>query len=293
MIYISSSSIDGGSIENCIKELIHVGINNIELSGGARYSDNILRSLKNLKDIFSINFLIHNYFPPPKEDFVLNIASHDVKQRQRSIQFVKTSIDMACEIGVDRYTVHAGYTRNFRPNQTGSYFVADDSEGISHEHANHIMLQTLFEIQKYAAERKIKIGLENLFPIDDAPESSLLCTPFDIFRFLDSVAEDDNIGLLLDLGHVLISADYFGFYEDEFIKTLREKYHHKILGVHLSGNDGKYDYHGLLSHDCWQLKAVQQFNYETIPVTIESRGLSPDSVLSQYKMIQSILERNT
>lgn len=292
MIYISSSSIYGVSIENSIKNLADAGIHNIELSGGVQYSENILVNLKRLRETFSINFLIHNYFPPPRKDFVLNIASHNKELRKQSINFIKSSINLAQEIGIDRYTVHAGYTKNFQPNPEGGYFITDNSQGISREQATRIMLQTLSDIQDYAAERKMKIGAENLFPIDTAPESSLLCTPFDVFGFLDSVAEDEHIGLLLDLGHLFISANYFGFDKDDFIKTLDKKYHHKILGIHLSGNDGKSDQHGQLSPDCWQLETVQKFNLKMIPVTIESRGLEANEVLKQYQMVEYVLERN-
>ena len=292
MIYISSSSINSVSIENCLEELINLDIRNIELSGGTSSSDNISKKLKNLKEKFSLNFLIHNYFPPPKKDFVLNIASHNKELRKQSINSIKSSINLAQEIGINRYTVHAGYTKNFQPNPEGGYFIADNSQGISREQATRIMLQTLSEIQDYAAERKVKIGAENLFPIDTAPESSLLCAPSDIFQFLDYTAEERNVGFLLDLGHLFISANYFGFNKDEFIETLDKKYHHKILGIHLSGNDGKSDQHGPLSPDCWQLETVQKFNLKMIPVTIESRGLEANEVLKQYQMVEYVLERN-
>lgn len=292
MIYISSSSIYGVSIENSIKNLADAGIHNIELSGGVQYSENILVNLKRLRETFSINFLIHNYFPPPRKDFVLNIASHNKELRKQSINFIKSSINLAHEMGIDRYTMHAGYTKNFQPNPEGGYFIADNSQGISREQATRIMLQTLSEIQDYAAERKVKIGVENLFPIDTAPESSLLCAPSDIFQFLDYIAENDNVGFLLDLGHLFISANYFGFDKDDFIKTLDKKYRHKILGIHLSRNDGKSDQHGPLSPDCWQLEAVQKFNLKMIPVTIESRGLEANEVLKQYQMVEYVLERN-
>lgn len=292
MIYISSSSVNSVSINNCLEKLINLSIRNIELSGGSIFSDNILKELKKLKEKFSLNFLIHNYFPPPKKDFVLNIASHNKELRKQSINFIKSSINLAQEIGIDRYTVHAGYTRHFRPHPKGGHFVSESSQDISPALALSIMFKSLSEIEEYAAECKVKIGIENLFPIDGASESSLLCAPSDIFQFLDYIAENDNVGFLLDLGHLFISANYFGFDKDDFIKTLDKKYRHKISGIHLSGNDGKSDQHGPLSPDCWQLEVVQKFNLKMIPVTIESRGLEANEVLKQYQMVKYVLERN-
>ena len=51
-------------------------INNIELSGGAHTGD--LKKKLRLVNKFA-NIQLHNYFPPPKKPFVLNLASLDEK----------------------------------------------------------------------------------------------------------------------------------------------------------------------------------------------------------------------
>lgn len=291
MIYISSAAVNSSLIEDSIQKLAGIGICNIELSGGTRYSDNILKKLKDLKNKFSLNYLIHNYFPPPQQDLVINIASQNERTRLESIDFVKGSIKLAQDIKIDCYTLHPGYAREFRPSQKSDYFISDSQPGISPELASAIMFKSLSAIRKYARERGVRIGLENLFPTDNAPNGSLLCIPADIIQFLDYFGKDDNIGFLLDLGHLLISANYFNFNKDEFIELLRDNYQDKICGIHLSGNDGKTDKHSPLSTDCWQLRAVQRFDLEKIPITFECRGLNTQELLKQYQMVKNILEK--
>lgn len=292
MIYISTSTINRDSIEECVKELVRLDIRNIELSGGVGYSDDIPESLKSLKDKYSLNYLVHNYFPPPKEDFVLNIASTDDNIRRRSLEVIKSSIDLARILDIDFYSVHAGYANHFLPGIEGGYFSPGRDEGISRGDAMSIMHGTLLEVKEYASKYHIKIGIENLFPFGNSPENTLLSTPDDIFGFLDSIADDESFGFLLDLGHLFISANYFGFEIDSFIEHLKTKYHHKVLEIHLSGNDGKLDQHAPLSPDSWQLKTARKFDLDTVPVTLECRGLDPGDVLKQYNIAKKILGRN-
>ena len=71
------------------------GIKNIELSGGV-YSLTLVQDLLKIKN--EVNFRIHNYFPPPKNPFVLNIASLNQKNSKRSMDHVYSSIRYCIKI---------------------------------------------------------------------------------------------------------------------------------------------------------------------------------------------------
>ena len=75
MIYISSSCVKNTKIKDSVEELATNGFKNIELSGGTEYYDNFENDLLELKDKYNLNYRCHNYFPPPKKHFVLNLAS--------------------------------------------------------------------------------------------------------------------------------------------------------------------------------------------------------------------------
>ena len=291
MIYISSSAVNSTSIEDVISKLAGIGIRHIELSGGTSYTDNILKKLKDLKEEFFLKFLMHNYFPPSREDFVLNIASNDQSTRLKSIHFVKKSVDLASNLEIDFYTSHPGYTTEFLAAEKSDYFIADSSSSITTERASTNMFESLSEIREYAVTRGVRIALENLFPPNDAPDSSLLCTPVEISHFLDDFAEDNHVGFLLDLGHLSISAHHYDFDRDEFIEILSHNFQDKIFEIHLSGNDGKNDQHALLEPGCWQLRVARRFNLEKIPITIECREINTPEILNQYQMVKNILGR--
>ena len=71
-IYFSTGGYKNQISKDVVKTLIDIGIKDIELSGTCYSKDNIKDLGKFLE--FS-NLQIHNYFPPPKEPFVLNLAS--------------------------------------------------------------------------------------------------------------------------------------------------------------------------------------------------------------------------
>ena len=92
-IYISTGGYSKISADKTSEELISYGINDIELSGGT-YSEDLVENLKKLKN--KANFQVHNYFPPPKIPFVLNLASQDKDISQLSINHIYNAID-CCE----------------------------------------------------------------------------------------------------------------------------------------------------------------------------------------------------
>ena len=290
MIFVSSSSINKYSIEDAIRELSDLGIRKIELSGGTTFSEDILGRLKSLKKELSLDFLIHNYFPPPEKNFVLNIASPHEPTKSKSLEFIRKSIEWANSLGIDRYSFHAGYAKELNPPDPGKQcFKAVAMAGISPDKAAIRMYESIEKIQKYAEEKKIKVAAENLFPFGEEPDISLLSKPPEILKFLEYFSEKNHVGLLLDLGHIVISSNFYGFDKDELVDGLIKKYLHKIFGIHLSGNDGQIDIHSELSSGDWQIKTAQKFCPSGIPVTLECRNLNKHKIAEQYEMLKNAL----
>ena len=75
MIYISSSCIKAKTIKESVTILAEAGFKNIELSGGTQYYSSFETDLIKLQDKYGLNYQLHNYFPPPPNHFVLNLAS--------------------------------------------------------------------------------------------------------------------------------------------------------------------------------------------------------------------------
>ena len=102
-IYISTGGFNTSKAEDISSNFLNIGIDTIELSGTS-YHPNIIENLSNLKD--KINFQIHNYFPPHKDPFVLNIASEDEEISKLTLDHINYALE-SCQ------KLNSNYKQNF------------------------------------------------------------------------------------------------------------------------------------------------------------------------------------
>ena len=95
MIYISSSCVKHIKIKDAVQDLVNNGFKNIELSGGTEYYNGFEDDLLELKNKYNLNYICHNYFPPPKEHFVLNLASLDDEIYNKTFEHLKNAIELS------------------------------------------------------------------------------------------------------------------------------------------------------------------------------------------------------
>src|SRR3972149_1018948 len=292
MIYLTSAFCKGSTIREYVERLAQLGCRNIELTGGTSYYAEYPDDLLELKELYSLNYLIHNYFPPPEKDFVLNFTSPDIEVRTKSLLFMENSISFCKKIGVPLYSFHAGYTRQLKPEKKGIYFSVDEAFTQDISRATGLFYDNMTKILGKAVEADCKLAVENLFPISEAENFSLMCTPPEIETFLDYFAGDSKTGLLLDLGHLNVSSCYLKFDKSVFLKRLINKYGDRIFEVHISENNGLKDEHGISPMDSWQIGFIKE-NYDLfkdIPLTLEWHSANVDYDIKKYDMILQYLE---
>ena len=119
MIYVSSFCSKQKKIGSAIRELAEHGFRNIELSGGTEYYEGYEEDIFDLKEKYNLKFLVHNYFPPPKDDFVLNLASLDDAIFERSFEQLRKAIRLASLLGADKFGFHAGFYVDIRVDELG------------------------------------------------------------------------------------------------------------------------------------------------------------------------------
>ena len=119
-IFVSSSGIKIKDVEKNIKFLVKNGIKDIELSGGCVFSKNLSKKLIDLKNKHNLEFIIHNYFPPPKKNFVLNLASCNTDHYNKTISFYKKTISLCKKIGFS--LLHAGFLIDIKTSELGNKF---------------------------------------------------------------------------------------------------------------------------------------------------------------------------
>lgn len=288
MVYLSTSYRDADSIETVLRDIgENSDIRHVELSGGTSHRPDLLSTLKQCKRTYGFTYLLHNYFPPPEEPFVLNIADGDEENRRRSIEFAKRSIRWCAELGIPHYTVHAGYPETLTVDDSGGGFTPDSSSTppASTDEARWRLESAIDELLDVATEHGIRFGVENLFPAPRLNARPLLCEPDEITSLLETFADEPAFGLLLDIGHLNVSADWLDFDVESTIDSLFRDGKEQLLELHVSYNLGDSDDHDLVPRDSWMTRWLLDADVHSFPVTYEPRGYSLAEVCGNLEQL--------
>lgn len=237
MIFVSSSCVKAKYIGEAVRILVNLGYKNIELSGGTAYYDGLTEDLTELKERYKLNYLIHNYFPPPERDFVLNLASLDEKIFEVSVNHCIKAINLGCILGSKKFSVHAGFYMEPQVSMLGKTINNDTLA--KREKAIERFCQGYELIFEECKKCGIELYVENhVFSRDNfisfKGENPLMLTSFCDYQEL---RERIEFKLLLDVGHLKVSANTLNnSLCDEF-----EKFWQVTDYVHISDNDGLAD----------------------------------------------------
>jgi len=245
MIFISTGGEPQFSAFETSRKFINAGITNIELSGG-QYSPNLLANLVSLKSI--ANFQIHNYFPPPKEGFVFNLASLDLSISSLSYKHAINAMQWAIELSRPVYSFHAGFLLDPNIEELGKDVISRPL--FDREESIKSFIDQVNKLADYAH----KLGMELLIENNVLSENNYLkfgCDPFLMTRaseFLRVMEETpQNVRLLVDLAHLKVSAKSLSF---DPVLALKECDDY-ISAYHLSDNNGLHDSNDPVSNISW------------------------------------------
>lgn len=266
MFYMSSSSLKNRYINDTVRQLAEEGIKNIELSGGTEYYDGFMDDLVELKEKNSLNYLIHNYFPPQENDYVVNLASCNDMVYEASIRHCKNAMGVAVELGSNKYGVHAGFLVDPQVGEIGrpfsGYTLSDRSEALKR------FAGAIKELWEYAVDKNIKLYVENNVLSEancatyEGENPFLLVSSVDFHEFRKMVDFD----LLLDIAHLKVSSASLGLsFEDELGELMEYTDY-----VHLSDNNGLEDENRSLEtdSDLWGLLAEHDISEKTITLEV-------------------------
>ncbi|GAB7081855.1 TIM barrel protein [Megalodesulfovibrio paquesii] len=185
-------------------------------------------------------FRIHNYFPPPANQFVLNLASNDPDVLKASLTLCRTALQLCAALEIPYYSVHAGFCVHASPADLGRPLRS--LPRIPAAQAQEIFVQSVQILAREAAELGLELAVENNVVEDSnfLPGDPLLLggEPLELLMLLERIAAP-NVGLLLDLGHLHVSARTLGFEVDSAVRLLAPH----VRVVHVSHNDGLADRH--------------------------------------------------
>ncbi|MCK9602764.1 MAG: sugar phosphate isomerase/epimerase [Candidatus Omnitrophica bacterium] len=288
MIYVSSECIQARYIVENVKELASSGFRRIELSGGTSYYNSYLGDLLKLKKEHKLEYLVHNYFPPPEEGFVLNLASLSEKVRNRSVDFCKKAIEVAAVLGAGYYSVHAGFY--FDPEITELGKVIKPRKLYPAGDSIQVFIDNFKALKQYALAHRIKLYLENNVVNLKSFQSLNKMIPAMLLTFEDAreLGRKIDFNLLLDVGHLKVTAQTLGL---DFQKQFSGLF--KISDyLHLSDNNGLMDEHGLIFDDSMIYKMFLGHDLTQKTFVLETHGEIND-VKKSYVLISNLLTQKT
>ena len=260
-LYVSTTCFPTPYFDEILDLCDRHAIDGLELSAVRRYDPTTA--------LGSRRYLVHNYFPPPVDGFVINLASTRPGLLQQSREFCRNAIDLSRRLHGPVYAAHAGFTADIsvddlgRPDRQAKLPLSDFADP---ETVYEILRESAVQLTAYAAKAGVRFLIENHVLSPLAGEAGARLLPVigaeDLCRLAREV-DHPAFGFLLDLGHLNVTATARGFDRNVFIDTVAPH----VAALHLSENDGVLDRHLPITERAWFLPRLREF--KEIPVTIE------------------------
>ena len=245
-VYVSTGGFYNLSADKTTEQFVKENIKFIELSGGLYSKDLIINLSKYLEA--GVKFQIHNYFPPPKNPFILNLASDDKNIREQSLNHVMNSLK-CCEILKSNfYSFHAGFLCDFSISEIGKKIKKRKLN--DRNKSKDIFNKSLEKISKVASDLNINLMIENnvlskknFLEFNSNP--FLMCDTKETVEIMKNSPK--NINLLVDVAHLRVSSNSLGFDPKNFFLECDDY----IVGYHLSDNNGLADTNEKINQNSW------------------------------------------
>ena len=280
MIYVSTGGYKKLPAWKTSSDFIDYGILNIELSGGL-YDEEMLIKLKKLKS--KAKFQIHNYFPPPKIPFVFNLASLDKETLNLSMEHARKAIRWSVELERPVYSFHAGFLIDFKVKELGT--TVKKRKINDHKKARLSFIDNVNSLANYAAKQGVSLLIENNV-LTEKTFKEFNCNPLLMADDKDylTVMENtpDNVGLLIDVAHLKVSAQALKFDKIEFLNKSKLW----VRGFHLSDNDGTKDSNEMINDNAWFWPVVKKkLDYYSIEVyNVDYKTLNQQKIEVEKKI---------
>ncbi|HHX23102.1 MAG: sugar phosphate isomerase/epimerase family protein [Tepidanaerobacteraceae bacterium] len=231
------------SLEDVIKKLSDMGYDGIEIWGGTPHAyayDMNKEKISAIKERIQQSGIEISGFIPAQFRYPANIAIDDKVVRERSLNYLKKSIDIAVELGSPLVSICPGHTRF----------------GQSFESAWENLVKALEELVSYSSG-SIGIFIEP----GNHYETDLVITAKDAKRLIKDL--NSKIGVVLDTGHMFVNRESIS---DSVLCLDKAKTHFHIddnMGLtddHMIPGEGKINYQ-MLFHN---LKKVNYNGFLTV-----------------------------
>ncbi|WP_027419905.1 TIM barrel protein [Crocinitomix catalasitica] len=264
MPYISSACVKHAKIKDSLIELSEFGFKSIELSGGTRPYPELKKDLVSLKKDLELNLLLHNYFPPPIKDFVLNLASSNSDILNSSIDHCKKAIELSYLLDSKIFGFHAGFYIDILTSEIGKKINAKAIN--TQEKSLDIFCESYTELVNFAG-KDVKLYVENNVISTENFKSFNEKNPLMLTSVTDYEELSDRIdfNLLLDVAHLKVSCQTLN---NNFQSSLQELFSISDY-IHVSDNNGMVDSNNFISEESQLYQDLEKLDWEDKTVTIE------------------------
>lgn len=283
MIYVSSSCVKHKKIKDSVLDLVRNGFKNIELSGGTEYYEGFDKDLLELQDKHNLNYLCHNYFPPPTEHFVLNLASLNDTIYNNSFEHIKKSIELSQKLGADKFGFHAGFFIDIKVSEIGKKISKEALYNT--DEAVHRFCQAIKKLSIIAEDIKLYIE-NNVFSSTNyktyqGENFFMLTNSNDFYKLKDEI----NFNLLLDVAHLKVSAHTLNLnFEDELSHMIKYSDY-----IHISDNDGLHDLNRPLTIDSNLVNLLKTSDLKNKDFTLEIYD-KMDKIKETHEILQKVIQ---
>lgn len=282
MIYISSACSKKKNISHAVIELVGQGFQNIELTGGTQFYDDYEKDLLELKAKYNLNFLIHNYFPPPENPFILNLASLDKNIYEKSLSHLRKALELTRLLGGDKFGFHAGFFVDRPVEEIGKKFgrscLNDREKALEYfTQGFHCLRDEFKDIDLYIENNCYSASNYQVYGSN---------FPFMLLNFQDykELRKKIDFRLLLDIGHLMVST---GTFRSGFKEEFKEMFEISDY-IHISNNDSRHDQNLGLSKKSGLVEMLSGCDWENKTVSLEIYE-GPDALADTYSIVSSFI----
>ncbi len=255
-ILISTLALAGLPAEKIIEEA-EKNKWNIEFSSGMPYRPDMEEFFLQAKIIR----YAHNYFPAPEIPFVLNLASSNVNIRRTSIEHCVKGMKLSYACGARFFSAHSGFCIDPSPAELGNPL---EKKAFNDKKTHwNLFIDSVKEILHRTKEIDVRFLIENnviaKMNMYDGGLNPLLCCNADEINELIHTINDKKLGILLDTGHMKVSANTLGFDAATAVRNIANH----IDCIHHSDNNGEFDTNHSLPNDYWFNTFLPEFSFAT------------------------------
>ena len=281
-IFVSSSVFEAKTVPAVVEECGRRGLTCLELTSSFPYYAGVRQDVVAAKE-GGMQLLVHNYFPPPPQGFVLNLASADPQIHRRSIEHCREALVLSAEIGAPFFSVHAGLSVDPSPSELGRRLAPAARRAKAD--AKKVFFDTVALVCETAEACGVDLLIENNVVsrrnFVEGRNEVLLGVTGDDFEELFEVVPRRRLGMLLDVGHLNVSARTIGM---DRLKTI-EQVRASVRALHLSDNDGETDDNRPFDRSAWFVPHLATFSHAFF--VIETRPLEPPALAACLRIVEA------